>query len=309
MIWKEKTEMQEEVHLPDFNNRFNTVSLICMLYYKESYNFAATFYNKLSIMKHYFLLFASSLALFLSSCGGDDEGPVDPGSVNLDKTSITLRFKETTRIKTTIVGNAQKKDYIWKTENDKIATVEAVSGGYGEVTARQVGDIKVTFISTDGTLSSSCNVTVEPRTTLLSSIFFEKGATVSVVKGRVSGNVTLNTEESTEASSSSKLVYDATPAGKITRYIYQFDQDNRLEHTIVVLDKGNKTALQKEAEEFIEERFSRIGSGTVSGDGVLYFDASDTKWGYTNTKVGVVLEESSVANKYGIELGVIFSSK
>ena len=241
------------------------------------------------------LLIAVSVCLF--SCGKDPEPPVveDHGTISLSDESISLKFREKREIIPTIVGNANSKDYTWTSDNPVVATVKAVAGGFGEVEAKQVGRTNVTFKSTDGILSASCIVDVNPRQSFLNTVYFVKGVTGPEVR---QGNPAGTIDESTTGTD--QWVANVSTGGDILRYIYHFDSNQKLSHTIVVLSPD----AQNKATEFLEERFPEISP--LAG-GVLYYDISGSK--YTNAKAGVLVSTSSLAQTYGIQSGVMFTSK
>lgn len=84
-------------------------------------------------------------------------GPVQATSVTLDHTNITLYPGETQTISATVApDNTADKTVTWTSSNPAIASVDA----YGKVTAVAPGSATIT--ATCGSVSASCNVTVNP---------------------------------------------------------------------------------------------------------------------------------------------------
>lgn len=120
-------------------------------------------------MKSKLLVLSAALMLVLCGCQpkGNDFVPDDnPGgdvtpdvvhvtSVSLNQTSATLNIGETLTLQATVLPeNATNKDVSWSASNGNVSVDD------GLVTALQAGTATVTATSLDGSITASCNITV-----------------------------------------------------------------------------------------------------------------------------------------------------
>lgn len=245
--------------------------------------------TKKKIMKNLlFALFAIGTVFAFSACGGSDD-PIDNGSVSLDKTTETLVYEQTLTLTPSYSNNvAKNKTFTWTSSNSDIATVEPGIAGTGKVVAKRVGETTIKFAASDGTISASCVIKVDPRSYLLGSIYFETGVDAQKIKSKESSAPTSENADS--------LVYNRTDGGNIEKVVYVL-ASSKLASTIVVLKPtiDNETSAQK----YIEERFTRIDG--ISG-GITYYDATVSS-SYANTKVGIFknLDENNLKYKLGVK--------
>lgn len=243
-------------------------------------------------------LFAMAVAFI--ACGGDDEGPINQGSVSLDPKTVSLKYNESKTVVVNIsqTGLAKEKEYKWSTSDEEIASIEVDSKtGNGIIKAKQIGEATISYTSTDDMLKAICKVSISATQNLLNGIFFEKDATSSTIKNKMLPGTTL------VESDVNKLVYTVSNITGIEKYIFEL-KDDKLVATIVVFDGTTET--ETIADVFIKERFKKLDS--VSGEKIQYYDAR-SNWGYTNTKVGIASKESAPAIIYGFDLGVKYTSK
>ena len=202
----------------------------------------------------------SLLTIVAFSCAKEP----DLGTVNLDPSSKTVTFGQTFSIKPVFstTGEAQNKTYTWKSSADSIASVKAVTGGYGEVTPKRIGVATMTFASNDGKITKTAMITVDPRSTILNGIYFKNGATESDINNNISSGFTKNVIEST----STFLVYSST-GNPVTKLIYELD-NSKLKALYVILDKTVDDKNKTSAEQFLEERY--LNTGKLQ-NGILYY--------------------------------------
>ena len=93
------------------------------------------------------------LTLYAVSCAKEP----DLGTVSLDPSSKTVTFGQVFNIKPVFsaTGEAKNKTYTWKSSADSIASIKMVSGGFGEVTPKRIGQATMTYASTDGKITNS----------------------------------------------------------------------------------------------------------------------------------------------------------
>ena len=104
---------------------------------------------------------------------------VNPTSVKLSKTSVTLYKGKTTTLKATVnPSNATNKKVTWKTSNSKVATVSN-----GKITAKAAGTATITVQTANGK-KATCKVTVKnPKTVNPTSVKLSK-MSVTLYKGK-----------------------------------------------------------------------------------------------------------------------------
>ncbi len=246
--------------------------------------------RKLSIK----LAFLAAFALVIASCSREPE----LGTVTLDPSSRNVTFGQVFNIKPIFssTGEAQNKTYTWTSSADSIVSVRPVSGGYGEVTPKRIGQAIITFASTDGKITKTANITVDPRSTILNGIYYSKGATESSIKNNMTGGFGFSEAEST----ATHLVF--TGGGAIEKLIYELDSSKNLKALYVILKNTNEN--KRLAEQYIEERFTNTNK---TQSGILFYKNT----GYLanvavplNTVLGVFLDATinSVTYPLGVKI-------
>ncbi len=116
-----------------------------------------------------------------ATCKVTVKNQVNPTSVKLSKTSVTLYKGKTTTLKATVnPSNATNKKVTWTTSNKKVATVSN-----GKITAKGVGTATITVKTANGK-KATCKVTVKkqvnPTSVKLSktSVKLNKGKTTTI---------------------------------------------------------------------------------------------------------------------------------
>ena len=100
-------------------------------------------------------------------------------SVALNTANKTLSPNETFQLIATITPtNAMNKNITWESDNPAIASVDAT----GKVTAKAVGNAKVTVTTTDGGKKAECNITVNATNVSVTGITLNK-TTLSLAIG------------------------------------------------------------------------------------------------------------------------------
>ncbi len=251
--------------------------------------------------KTYNILFSILSIILLASCKGND-GPVpdltDHGSVRLEPESVVIKYGETIILtpKFSDTGEAKNKTYSWRIEDNDVIEHKILTGNIAQITAKRIGETKVTIYSTDGTISGSSKIEIDSRTNILNGVFFEAGSSMSDVRPQTRG--IFNAEQSDDR----MLVYDLTDNSKIKQEIYYF-QNNRLYSTIVILNDTDE--IRKEAEEFIEERYRDMNISTA--EGIKYYDTSVFKSNYaSDVVVGIFLPEGrlmpeNISGNFGVK--------
>lgn len=239
------------------------------------------------------LILLTALVVAFASCKKEP----DLGSVTLDPSSKNVTFGQVFTIQPifTSTGEAKNKTYTWKSSADSIVSVKPVSGGYGEVNPKRIGQAIITFASTDGKISKTATIIVDPRSTILNGLYFSKGVSESDIKNNMTGGFSFSEAEST----ASHLVF--TGAGAIIeKLIYELDSSKKLKALYVVLK--NTSENKKLAEQYIEERYTNTNK--MQG-GILFYKNT----GYVanvavplNTVLGVFL--NATINSVDYPLGV-----
>lgn len=165
-----------------------------------------------------------------TNSGDDTEEEVKATEIKLNQETCALTEGETVTLRATVIPKTAEQKVIWKSENEKIATVSDA----GKVTALAAGTTTITAATTDGTkLTASCKLTVKaaPKAafsadqtvlTCASVIYgYEIGSAAELVlenKGDADGTVALQLEKG--AGSAFALSGDSerklAPAGKTT---------------------------------------------------------------------------------------------
>lgn len=187
----------------------------------------------------------------------------DLGSVLLDPSEKQVTFGQTFTIKPIYseTGIAKDKTYAWSSNADSIASVKVVTGGFGEVTPKRIGEATITYASTDGLISKTAKVTVNPRSTILNGIYYAKGAT----KSQIRNNMTSGFDELASESDDNFMVFKSG-SSTITKLVYEMENGSLKALYIILADNTNN---KENAEKYIEERFVNTGK---TQSGILYFE-------------------------------------
>lgn len=121
------------------------------------------------------LVFVLSVISAFSVVGcKDDEPPLVPvDNVSINKTAITLVEGASETLSATVTpSNATSKTVAWSSSRPDVATVD----GDGKVTAVKAGSATVIVITTDGSKTAKCDVTVEPRPIPVTGISLDKSS-------------------------------------------------------------------------------------------------------------------------------------
>ena len=241
----------------------------------------------------------SLFAVLLIACAKEPE----LGTVTLDPSSKTVTFGEIFSIKPifSATGEAQNKTYTWKSSADSIASIKMVSGGYGEVTPKRIGQATMTFASSDGKITKTAQITVGPRSTILNGIYFKSGASESEINNNMTAGFTRSAAEST----TTLLVY-ASASTTVTKLIYEMDANAKLKAVYVILN--NTVENQRLAEQYLEERFMNTGK---SQGGILFYRNTGyiaTNAVPINTVLGVFLNLTLNSIQYPLGVKIMSST-
>jgi hypothetical protein len=191
-----------------------------------------------------------AIAFVFSGC--KKEEPVVLGSVTLTPEKKTIKYGEEYEIKYEYsdVGEAKNKSYSWKSANEDIVTVvPTITGGYGKVTAKRIGETTISYTSSDGLVSATAEVIVEPRSNILNGLYYVKGTTENTLKNTISGKFTFDKN----ASNDKFIVFSDPNSDTLTDLIYEMN-NNALEALWVIV-KDN-TVNRTDVENYITERFA-----------------------------------------------------
>ncbi|NLO70401.1 MAG: Ig domain-containing protein [Porphyromonadaceae bacterium] len=220
------------------------------------------------------------------------------GSVTLDPASKTIVFDDIVQLKPefSATGEARNKTYIWKSNADSIASVKpAMSGGTGEVRAKRIGEAKITYVSTDGLVSATSNITVSPRSNILNGLYYKKGVTASEISNNIAGQYVPDLINSTER----YKIYTAALSTTITHLIYELNGSGKLDALWVVIKNipDNRT----NTEHYIQERFVMTGK---SQDSINFFKNTGLSVFPINTVLGIFLnkEIEGTTYPYGVKI-------
>jgi len=103
--------------------------------------------------------------------------PIHVNSVSISDSTLTLEEQTAKTISATVSpDNAEVKNILWSSSDEKIATVDE----YGKITAIATGKAKITAKSLDGSIEKICELTVtkstEPKSTNVLTSQFDKSA-------------------------------------------------------------------------------------------------------------------------------------
>lgn len=252
---------------------------------------------KNGILKIFFIALMASAVI---SCSKDE--PVQ-GSVDLDPSSKVVKFGEVFNIKPvySATGIASSKTYTWKSNADSIVSVKAALGGVGQVTPKRIGQATITYASSDGKLSSSALITVDPRSTIFNGIFYKKAATQSDINNSMLAGFTKSELEST----STYLVYTSA-SNTITKLIYELDASAKLKALYIILN--NTPANLTSAEQYLDERYVNTGK---TQQAILYYRNTGIVTVNSfpvNSVLGIFLDLTINASSYPLGVKVMDNS-
>ncbi|MBR5661329.1 MAG: Ig-like domain-containing protein [Bacteroidales bacterium] len=119
------------------------------------------------------------LAVSLPGCKDNEPDIVPVEGVSIDKASITLVEGESETLSATVSpSNATNTFVSWSSSRPDVAVVD----GDGKVTAVKTGSATIMVITTDGSKTASCEVTVEPRPIRVIGISLDKSS-LELVEG------------------------------------------------------------------------------------------------------------------------------
>lgn len=118
-------------------------------------------------------------AFFAVGCKDDEPAIVPVDSVSINKTAITLVEGDSESLSATVSpSTATNKSVSWSSSRPDVATVDED----GKVTAVKAGAASITVITTDGSKTAKCDVTVEPRPIPVAGISLDKSS-LELVEG------------------------------------------------------------------------------------------------------------------------------
>ncbi|MCR5464135.1 MAG: Ig-like domain-containing protein [Bacteroidales bacterium] len=127
------------------------------------------------------LVFVLSVISVFSAAGCKDDEPaiIPVDSVSISKTTITLVEGDSETLSVTVSpSTATNKSVSWSSSRPDVAIVD----GDGKVTAVKAGSATVIVITTDGSKTAKCDVTVEPRPIPVAGISLDKSS-LELVEG------------------------------------------------------------------------------------------------------------------------------
>ncbi len=130
------------------------------------------------------LVFVLSVISVFSAAGCKDDEPaiIPVDSVSISKTTITLVEGDSETLSVTVSpSTATNKSVSWSSSRPDVATVDED----GKVTAVKAGSATVIVITTDGSKTAKCDVTVEPRPIPVAGISLDKSS-LELVEGEES---------------------------------------------------------------------------------------------------------------------------
>lgn len=129
-------------------------------------------------------------------------------NVTLTPNTLTLEKGETGTLEAKVEpSDASKKDVTWSSNNETVATVD----NNGKVTAKADGTATITVTTVDGNYQATCDVTVTPKTVLVSSIQVQDTASLYVGNtAKLTATVTPTTATNPAVTWSSNNQEDAT---------------------------------------------------------------------------------------------------
>jgi hypothetical protein len=247
------------------------------------------------------LLPVAFIGLIFSSCGGKDPQPPQTGSVKLDNENITMEFgQKNVLITPAFEGAAETKAFVWTSSNSEVVSVNTIPLGLkGELDAKRITSgepVKITLQAKDGSMKADCNVTVKERSTILKNVRYPHGKNHTEIRQNAPQYYELETE-----ADANPLIYKSTlldnPETNITHYIYNFDNNGKVNSMYVLL---KNEALANSAVKYLEERYSIYPAAGEGG--IQFYDlSSDESQPANNTVAGVFTQGYGGYNQFGVK--------
>lgn len=165
------------------------------------------------------LVFVLSVISAFSVVGCKDDEPaiIPVDSVSISKTTITLVEGDSETLSVTVSpSTATNKSVSWSSSRPDVATVDED----GKVTAVKAGATSITVITTDGSKTAKCDVTVEPRPIPVTGISLDKSSLELVEDEEASLIATIAPADASNKSfswsSSNSQVATVDDSGKVT---------------------------------------------------------------------------------------------
>lgn len=225
--------------------------------------------------------------------------PIDVTGVTLNKSSVTIKEKETTALTATISpSNASNKFVSWSSSNTAVATVD----GNGVVTGVKAGTATITVKTVDQGKTASCTVNVLPNTIAVTGVSLNKSAitlkagtqetlTATVAPSNATNkNVTWSSSNTSIATVSDNGVVTAKASGTATITVKTADGGKTASCTVTVPVNVTGVTLNK-TELNMEVGFSYNLTATVAPS-----NASDKSvtWSSDKTSVATVNSNGNV---------------
>ena len=233
------------------------------------------------------------------------EEKVPVTGIRLDKENILLsEIGETALLRATVLPeDADNKNVIWESSNEKVATVEN-----GIVTCKGYGTAEISATTEDGGFTAVCKVTAERKEILSTSITLDK-ADVTMNVGETTKlkadvwptdadnkSVIWNSDNEDIAKVSSDGVVTAVKAGKTKVYATTQANNLKAECEITVLQPVTGIEMDKAS-----ISFTYIGETVQLTAKLLPEDASNQNvtWESSDTKVAIVSKGKVVCTGFG----------
>lgn len=233
------------------------------------------------------------------------EEKVPVTGIRLDKENILLsEIGETALLRATVLPeDADNKNVIWESSNEKVATVEN-----GIVTCKGYGTAEISATTEDGGFTAVCKVTAERKEILPTSITLDK-ADVTMNVGETTKlkadvwptdadnkSVIWNSDNEDIAKVSSDGVVTAVKAGKTKVYATTQANNLKAECEITVLQPVTGIEMDKAS-----ISFTYIGETVQLTAKLLPEDASNQNvtWESSDTKVAIVSKGKVVCTGFG----------
>ncbi|MBO4230884.1 MAG: Ig-like domain-containing protein [Bacteroidales bacterium] len=165
------------------------------------------------------LVFVLSVISVFSAAGCKDDEPaiIPVDSVSISKTTITLVEGDSETLSVTVSpSTATNKSVSWSSSRPDVATVDED----GKVTAVKAGAASITVITTDGSKTAKCDVTVEPRPIPVAGISLDKSSLELVEDEEASLIATIAPSDASNKtftwSSSNTQIATVDDSGKVT---------------------------------------------------------------------------------------------
>ncbi|MBU3132609.1 Ig-like domain-containing protein [Clostridium gasigenes] len=172
--------------------------------------------------------------------------------VLLDKTSETIKVNESLELKATVLPeNATNKNITWTSSDEKVAKVDED----GKVVAVSSGKATITVTTKDGDFKATCEITVNPKWTLINRIPTIAASNVAITVGDTFDplkNVTASDYEDGDLTKNIKVVKNQVDTKKEGEYkvVYQVsDSKDAITTKIVIVTVKAKEEVTPPSEE------------------------------------------------------------